>query len=85
MKRLYSFEDAADYLSMSKGFVEKEVREGRIRQMHLGRVRRIDVKELDRYIETRSVAETVGAVSHHHNAPRGGTIDQIVERIGGVR
>lgn len=84
MRRLFTFEDAAEYLSMSKGFVEKEVREGRLSQMHLGRVRRIDKQELDRYIDERAVVETVGAVCHHDDSPTVSVRLNVAEKIGGV-
>lgn len=85
-KRLFDLAAAAEYLSMSKGFVEKEVREGRLRQMHLGRVRRIDRRELDRYIEERStVVETVGSISHHHNSPTYVPPEESIENMGGAR
>lgn len=85
MRRLLTMNAAAEYLSMSKGFVEKEVREGRLRQMHLGRVRRIDVQELDRYIESRSVVETVGSISHHNSTPAKSGNGYVHEKIGGAR
>lgn len=84
MKRLLTLEAAAEYLSMSKGFVEKEVREGRLSQMHLGRVRRFDKLELDRYIDARAVVEIVGSVCHHDDSPKVTVHLNVAEKIGGA-
>lgn len=83
MKRLFDMKGAAEYLGMSKGFVEKEAREGRLQVLHLGRVRRIDVKELDRYIEEKASVEIVGSVSTHHNVPDYGDRLYVPENIDG--
>lgn len=81
-RRLLDMKGAAGYLGMSKGFVEKEIREGRLQVLHLGRVRRIDVLELNRYIEAKTVVENVGSASHHDNTLTAPLVNQVVEKIG---
>lgn len=69
MKRLLTMDDAAEYLSMSVGFIEKEIREDRIEVLHLGRVRRIDIQELDRYIMVRRLQNCVAKTNCSDDFP----------------
>lgn len=89
-RRLLDMKGAAGYLGMSKGFVEKEIREGRLQVLHLGRVRRIDVLELNRYIDTATlrsggVVGNVGTISHYDSTSSEFTGSQLTEKIEGAR
>ncbi len=42
---------AAERLGISERSVEREIREGRLRSLRIGKARRVDPRDLERYIE----------------------------------
>lgn len=55
-KRLYTDREAADYLGFSRATIWNLMKDGSLKSIKLGNSRRIEVAELDRFIDENALA-----------------------------
>ena len=80
---LYSIATAAKACECSEGFLEKEIREGRLNPRKLGRLTRIERSELLRWIAAQP-AKNEGSATDHVGTSRVSPNNQVIEKTVGM-
>lgn len=79
MKRLLTLIESGEYANCSESWLKKQIREGKLPIKKLGRHTRIDIHDLDAFIDAlpgRSVGKTEGTELGHDKTL---TFDQSIE------
>lgn len=79
---LLTIDEAATELRVSQGYVKKEIRAGRLNIRKIGRLTRVERRELEAWIQ-RQPTKSEGTATDHGWSPTENEVQKVIEKIAG--